>query len=119
MLFGKSRRRMNFAGRVVIITGGSRGLGLLLARRFRAEGARVALLARNADELQRAAMSLDPEKRKVLPILCDVTNPANVISAVDIVLRHFGRIDVLINNAGIIQVGPVEHMSLGDFQQAM
>jgi NAD(P)-dependent dehydrogenase (short-subunit alcohol dehydrogenase family) len=119
MLFGKRRRRINFAGRVVIITGGSRGLGLLLARRFRAEGARLALLARNPDELQRAAMSLDPQKRRVLPIVCDVTNPAQVTAAVNIVLQHFGRIDVLINNAGVIQVGPVEHMALSDFQHAM
>jgi len=74
----KSRKRMNFAGRVVIITGGSRGLGLLLARRFRDEGARVAILARNAAELQRAAMSLDPQKRKVLPIVCDVAKAALV-----------------------------------------
>jgi NAD(P)-dependent dehydrogenase (short-subunit alcohol dehydrogenase family) len=119
MLFLKSRKRMNFAGRVVIITGGSRGLGLLLARRLRAEGARVAILARNGAELQRAAMSLDPRKQKVLPIVCDVAKAANVTTAVDIVLEHFGRIDVLINNAGVIQVGPLEHMTHDDFREAM
>jgi NAD(P)-dependent dehydrogenase (short-subunit alcohol dehydrogenase family) len=119
MLFLKSRKRMNFASRVVIITGGSRGLGLLLARRFRDEGARVAILARNAAELQRAAMSLDPQKHRVLPIVCDVAKAANVATAVDIVLEHFGRVDVLINNAGIIQVGPLEHMTYDDFRQAM
>lgn len=119
MLFLKSRKRMNFAGRVVIITGGSRGLGLLLARRFRDEGARVAILARNAAELQRAAMSLDPHKQRVLPIVCDVAKRADVTTAVDVVLEHFGRIDVLINNAGVIQVGPLEHMTHDDFQQAM
>src|SRR5204863_6351211 len=101
MLFLKARKRMNFAGRVVIITGGSRGLGLLMARMFRKEGARVAILARNEDELQRAAMSLDPHKRRVLPIVCDVAKAVNVTSAIDIVLRHFGRVDVLINNAGV------------------
>lgn len=110
---------MDFAGRVVVITGGSRGLGLLLARQFRAEGARVALLARRADELQRAAASLDPHKQKVLPIVCDVAKQSDVNAAVEIVLQHFGRIDVLINNAGIIQVGPLDQMTYADFQQAM
>jgi len=119
MLFLKSRKRMSFAGRVVMITGGSRGLGLLLARRFRAEGARVAILARNAAELQRAAMSLDPQKRRVLPIVCDVTKSADVTTAVEVVLEHFGQIDVLVNNAGVIQVGPLEHMTHEDFRQAM
>jgi NAD(P)-dependent dehydrogenase (short-subunit alcohol dehydrogenase family) len=110
---------MDLAGRVVIITGGSRGLGLLLARRFRAEGARIALLARSSEELRRAALSLDPQKQRVLPIVCDVTKKDDVNAAVEIVLQHFGRIDVLINNAGIIQVGPIEQMTYEDFQQAM
>jgi NAD(P)-dependent dehydrogenase (short-subunit alcohol dehydrogenase family) len=110
---------MNFAGRVVIITGGSRGLGLLLARRFRAEGARIALLARSSEELRRAAISLDPRRQKVLPIVCDVTKKDDVTAAVETVLQYFGRIDVLINNAGIIHVGPIEQMSYADFQQAM
>jgi NAD(P)-dependent dehydrogenase (short-subunit alcohol dehydrogenase family) len=64
-------------------------------------------------------MSLAPQKRRVLPIVCDVAKPANVTTAVDIVLEHFGRIDVLINNAGVIQVGPLEHMTHDDFRQAM
>jgi NAD(P)-dependent dehydrogenase (short-subunit alcohol dehydrogenase family) len=119
MLFSRSKRRMDFAGRVVVITGGSRGLGLVLARRFRAKGARVALLARNDEELRRAAWSLDPNKRNVLPVVCDVANPRDVGEAVEIVLRTFGRIDVLVNNAGVIQVGPVEHMTHADFEQAM
>jgi NAD(P)-dependent dehydrogenase (short-subunit alcohol dehydrogenase family) len=118
-MFGRSRRRMDFAGRVVIITGGSRGLGLLLARRFRCEGARIALLARSAEELERAALAIDPQKRKVLPIVCDVTKSASVNDAVEMVLQYFGRIDVLVNNAGIIQVGPLEHMTDEDFERAM
>src|SRR5262245_40232800 len=117
-MFSRSRR-MDFAGRVVLITGGSRRLGLALARRFRKEGSRIALLARSADELDRAATALDPQRAKVLPVVCDVTKQRDTANAVEIVMRHFGRIDVLINNAGIIQVGPIEHMSRDDFQQAM
>jgi NAD(P)-dependent dehydrogenase (short-subunit alcohol dehydrogenase family) len=118
-MFWKSRRRMDFAGRVVVITGGSRGLGLLLARRFRKEGARIALLARSAEELQRAATSLDPTRRAVLPVVCDVSVVAEVNAAIEIVMQYFGRIDVLVNNAGVIQVGPLEHMSPADFDHAM
>jgi NAD(P)-dependent dehydrogenase (short-subunit alcohol dehydrogenase family) len=117
-MFSRSRR-MDFAGRVVLITGGSRGLGLILARRFRREGSRIALLARSADELDRAATALDPQRAKVLPVVCDITRPRDVADAVEIVMRHFGRIDVLINNAGVIQVGPIEHMNDEDFQRAM
>jgi NAD(P)-dependent dehydrogenase (short-subunit alcohol dehydrogenase family) len=112
-------RRRSFAGRVVIITGGSRGLGLVLARRFHSEGARVALLARNTGEVQRAAASLDSARRHVLPITCDVTQQHEVQGAVELVREAFGRIDVLINNAGVIHVGPLAQMTLADFEDAM
>jgi len=106
-----------YQGRVVIITGGSRGLGLLMARELKKQGARLALLARNREELMRAKEELDGAG--VLVITCDVGDRAQVQQAVDIVFQHFGRIDVLVNNAGIIQVGPLEHMSYGDYHQAM
>ena len=110
--------RFSFAGRVVVITGGSRGLGLLLARQLRKEGARLALLARNKEELERAKEELD-SPRGVLTLICDVAERSHVQHAVDSIVQHFGRIDVLINNAGIIQVGPIEHMTYGDYQHAM
>jgi short-subunit dehydrogenase len=88
-----------------------------MARRLKKEGARLALLARNREELMRAKDELDGAT--VLAITCDVTDRTQVQQSVDIVLQHFGRIDMLINNAGIIQVGPLEHMTYADFHQAM
>jgi NAD(P)-dependent dehydrogenase (short-subunit alcohol dehydrogenase family) len=117
MRLRKRGRSFAYAGRVVIITGGSRGLGLLLARELKSHGARLALLARNREELMRAKEDLDGAT--VLAITCDVGDRAQVQQAVDIVIQHFGRIDVLVNNAGIIQVGPLEHMTYADYHQAM
>jgi NAD(P)-dependent dehydrogenase (short-subunit alcohol dehydrogenase family) len=106
-------------GKVVLITGGSRGLGLVLAREFAREGARVAICARDVEELERARHDLDERGARVLAVPCDVTERAQVVELVDIVREHFGRIDVLVNNAGVIQVGPVEVMTIEDYEQAM
>lgn len=114
-----ARHRFSYFGRVVVITGGSRGLGLLLARHLAKQGARLVLLARNRDELQRAKAELDGNKGTVMAIVCDVTQRQHVEHAIQSALHHFGRIDVLINNAGIIQVGPLEQMTYGDYQRAM
>ncbi len=115
-------RRFNdydFAGKTVLITGGSRGLGLVLARGFAAEGARVAVCARHPRELERARADLASRGAEAFAFPCDVTERAQVREMVEVVTRHFGRIDVLVNNAGVIQVGPVEEMTLEDYEQAM
>lgn len=109
----------DFEGKTVLITGGSRGLGLVLARGFAAEGANVAICARDPRELERARADLASRGAPALAFPCDVTDRAQVKELVDVVTRHFGRIDVLVNNAGVIQVGPVELMTLEDFEQAM
>jgi len=113
-----NRNRFSYPGRVAIITGGSRGLGLLMARQLRKKGARVALLARNREELVRAKELLG-DSSSVLTIACDVAEQTLVRQAIEIVAHHFGRIDMLINNAGVMQVGPLEHMAYGDYHQAM
>ncbi|HEX8284424.1 MAG TPA: SDR family NAD(P)-dependent oxidoreductase [Pyrinomonadaceae bacterium] len=109
----------DFAGKTVLVTGGSRGLGLVLARGFAAEGARVAVCARDPRELERARADLSARGAQAFAIPCDVTDRTQVREAVEVVTRHFGRIDVLVNNAGVIQVGPVEEMTLADYEQAM
>src|SRR5262249_14240364 len=103
----------------VLITGGSRGLGLEMARLFAAEGASLALLGRSSTTLQTARMELEKMDAQVLAIPCDIRNSDDVHAAVKRVVEVFGTIDVLVNNAGIIQVGPFQEMNLDDYQNAM
>jgi len=109
----------DFRGKVVLITGGSRGLGLVLARAFSQEGARLALCARDPEELERVREELQPRGIPLLTLTCDVTSAEQVQQMVDRVVEHFGRIDVLINNAGVIQVAPFEMMTHDDYDEAM
>jgi short-subunit dehydrogenase len=115
----QQRRRMDFAGKTVVITGGSRGLGLELARTFADEGANIALLARDREQLAEAEREIRHTGVRVVTISCDVTKQEEVQSAIDTVVAQLGGVDVLVNNAGIIQVGPFEHMQLQDFTDAM
>ena len=115
----KRRRRFNFEDKVVLITGGSRGLGLVLARRFAELGARIAICARDAEELGRARMDLEGRGAEVLDIVCDVQNQNDVKRMISEVNSRFGSIDVLVNNAGVIQVGPLEAQTQQDFEEAM
>jgi NAD(P)-dependent dehydrogenase (short-subunit alcohol dehydrogenase family) len=103
----------------VLITGGSRGLGLVMAREFAREGARLAICARDDEELERARMDLDRFGVDVMTFRCDVRNSREVADMVDAVSNRFGHIDVLVNNAGVIQVGPIEVMTHEDFDLAM
>ncbi len=112
-------RGYSFTDKTVVITGGSRGLGLLLARQLASEGARLVLLARDPEELQRASSELSSAGADVLPIPCDIAQREQVESAIRLAGTRFNGIDVLINNAGIIQVGPIEHMRVEDFEEAM
>jgi NAD(P)-dependent dehydrogenase (short-subunit alcohol dehydrogenase family) len=115
----RQRRRISFDGKSVLIFGGSRGLGLVLARLLGGEGARLVLAARDADELTRARDDLRLRGIQAMTISCDVTNRAQVEATVRQAATAHGLIDVLVNNAGIIQVGPLAHMTVADFEQAM
>jgi short-subunit dehydrogenase len=112
-------RRYDFENRLIVITGGSRGLGLILARQFAAEGAALVICARDDEELDRAASELRVRAPFVAAYVCDLTQPSDIKSLFERIHREIGTVDVLINNAGIIQVGPVETMTLADYHQAM
>jgi len=114
-----TRPRYNLRGRVVLLTGGSRGLGLELARVFARRGAKLALVARDAEELARARDGLRASGAEVETFDCDVRFQDQVQRTVREVVDRFGRVDVLVNNAGVIQVGPEETMRVSDYQEAM
>ena len=111
--------QFSFDGKVCVITGGSRGLGLVLARQICAQGGRVALVARDVAELRRAHDELVQTGADVAMVPCDLLDRAQIEEAVRNIVSHFGGIDVLINNAGVIEVGPLEHMQREDFERAM
>ena len=113
--------RYTLRDKVAVITGGSRGLGLVLARHICAQGGSVALIARDREELGRAKTDL--ARRGGAPnafgVQCDLLDAAQIEAAVRQIIDRFGKIDILINNAGIIEVGPLEHMTREDFERAM
>jgi short-subunit dehydrogenase len=116
----RQRNRFDLAGRVVVITGGSRGLGFALADECARLGAAVAICARDEQELISAKEIL--ERRygtEVFQQVCDVTVKDDVDDFINVVLARFGRIDVLINNAGVITVGPENSQTLTDYQESM
>lgn len=109
----------SFKDKVVLISGGSRGLGLIMARRFGREGAKLVLLARDEMELNRAIQELTDDGINAISKVCDITDEQQVKDAVAHAHEHFGTIDVLINNAGIIQVGPMDSMTKEDYELAL
>ena len=115
----QNRPSYSFRGKTVVITGGSRGLGLVLAREFAREKAKIAICARNPEELERARMDLQERGAEVQAIVCDVRDEADVNRMIEAVKKRFGQIDVLVNNAGVIQVGPLEVQTKEDFEDAM
>jgi len=109
----------SFRGKNALVTGGSRGLGLVLSRELLARGANVAICARDPKELDLAYDDLQGRGGRVVAVPCDLTERREVIDMVTAVERRLGTIDALINNAGIIGVGPLETMTFDDFERAM
>lgn len=112
-------RRFEFDGKIVLITGASRGLGLVMARQLAQQGARLVICGRENDSLEEARAELAGTGAEVLAVPCDVRQKEQVLVLVERTLERFGQIDVLINNAGTIAVGPQETMTDDDFHDAL
>jgi NAD(P)-dependent dehydrogenase (short-subunit alcohol dehydrogenase family) len=102
-------------GKVALVTGASSGLGARFARVLDAAGAKVGLLARRRERLESLAAELDD----ALPLVCDLQEPAEIDRAVEAALERYGRIDVLVNNAGAVDVGPALEEPLDRFQSVV
>jgi short-subunit dehydrogenase len=116
------RRRVapaDLAGQTALVTGGSRGLGLLISRELARAGCNLAICARDADELELARTDLASYGGRVEAVVCDVTDQVQVRRIIDRLTAGFDEIDILVNNAGVIQVGPLENQTLDDFRMAM
>jgi short-subunit dehydrogenase len=113
------QNRYSFEDKSVLITGGSRGLGLVVARLLAAEGAKLTLVARTEETLEVAERDILEMGGRVQTAAFDVRDRAQASAAVQSAVDKFGSIDVLINNAGVIQVGPYETMRVEDFENAM
>jgi len=125
-IYGSVRRRKarRLGGKVALITGGSRGFGLALAEEFGRLGAKLVLTARDPWQLERARQSLVEHgavenAEQVLTIPADLRQADEARKMVERATEHFGRIDVLVNNAGVITVGPVENQRVEDFHEVM
>ena len=99
-------------GQVAVVTGASAGLGLQMAKAFANQGANLGLLARRQNLLEENARAISQEYGvEVLPIVCDITVTEQVQNAVKKTMEHFGRVDILLNNAGTGAVGPAEEIT--------
>lgn len=115
----RRRNAYSFRNRIVVITGGSRGLGLVMARQLAEEGALLAICAREIEEVEEAARELMQRGARVYYAACDVSERSDLARFFAGVRRELGPIDVLINNAGIIQVGPQACMTRQDYEEAL
>jgi len=118
MLFGR-RPQISLRDKTVFVTGGSRGLGLLLAQEFARRGAKIAISARDRRELDRAETQLRTITDQVLSLEADMTIREEVEAAIQKVESHFNSLDVLVNNAGKISVGPLETMTIDDYRDSI
>src|SRR5205085_6123023 len=115
----RSHRLNSLHGQTVLITGGSRGLGLALAEEFARRGCNIVICARNQDELVRARQQIERLGAEVVAVACDVSKQHEVEHMISVARQHFGEIHILVNNAGIIAVGPLQSQTVDDFKEAM
>jgi short-subunit dehydrogenase len=113
------RRQRSFLGEVVVITGGSRGLGLELARQFGRDGALPVLLARDEEELAKAVDELSASGIEARSWRCDLCDSGEINRVIHEIAESCGGIDLLVNNAGQMLVGPLATMTKEDFERGL
>jgi short-subunit dehydrogenase len=109
----------DLSGKAALVTGASRGLGLLIARELAARGCKLALCARTAADLDRAARSLRGTGATVVTMACDVSDRTQAEEFVRHACGQLGAVHILVNNAGAIRVGPLHSMTPADFEEAL
>jgi 3-oxoacyl-[acyl-carrier protein] reductase len=113
---------LGLTGKVAIVTGGSRGLGLGAARALIAEGSHVVICARGEEQLQKSAkdiQALAASGARVVSIAADVSTEGGVTRVVDAAVKEFGRLDVVVNNVGLAKGGDLEATTDADWQEAL
>ena len=113
------KKLMDLTGKVALVTGGSRGLGLQIAEALGEMGAKLALTARKADELAQAKAHLERMRVQVFTLTCDHGKAAGIQPVIEQIMRHYGQVDVLINNAGTNWGAPAEEHPLEAWQKVM
>ena len=114
------RNYFDLSGQVAIVTGCSTGLGVQMAKALASQGANIVVVARRQNLIEQVAEEIHNEFRvETLPVVCDITDTAAVEAMVDAALKKFGRIDILINNAGTGAVAPAEDITDEQFENEM
>jgi NAD(P)-dependent dehydrogenase (short-subunit alcohol dehydrogenase family) len=114
-----AREQIGLNGKTALVTGASRGLGLLIARELAAGGCQVAICARTKADLQRAEGDLRSRGATVAALPCDVSDEKQAREFVRMAAERLGPPDILVNNAGVIRVGPLGAMTAADFDEAL
>ncbi|MDO5695829.1 MAG: SDR family oxidoreductase [Eubacteriales bacterium] len=109
----------DLSGKVAVVVGASSGLGADAARGFADAGADVALLARRTEKTEAVAEEVRGKGRKALAVACDVTSEESVRAAIEAVMSAYGKIDILLNNAGVAVRGGVDGLSLADWNKSL
>ncbi|MGI4842729.1 MAG: SDR family NAD(P)-dependent oxidoreductase [Janthinobacterium lividum] len=110
---------MRFEGKLVLVTGAAGGIGLAAAQRFAAEGASLALVDRDAQALAAAAAALEGSHGGVIELVCDVGVEQQVGAAVARVMERFGRLDAVVNNAGLMVFKPIAELDAADWTKVL
>jgi NAD(P)-dependent dehydrogenase (short-subunit alcohol dehydrogenase family) len=118
-LYRAMKPRFDYRGKHVVVTGGARGLGLVLARELARRGARLSICSRTSDQLADATAELTARGARVHASECDITDRDRVNEFFAVARLFNGPVDVLVNNAGVIRVGPLEEMTEEDFDHSM